>query len=40
MKRKKLKMAIKYRSMEKGVNDLKKYVKFVQDGRDVLDGKK
>ena len=30
----------KYRSMERGVNDLKKYVQFVQDGKDVMRGKK
>jgi hypothetical protein len=40
MKRKKLKMMTKYRSMERGVNDLKKYVQFVQDGKDVMRGKK
>lgn len=39
MKRKKLKMMSKYRSMERGVNDLKKYVQYVQDGKDVLRGK-
>ena len=36
MKRKNLKMAIKYRRMERGVNDLKAYVKYVQDVKNVL----
>jgi hypothetical protein len=37
MERKKLKMVRKYRSMERGVNDLKSYVKFIQDAKDVLE---
>ena len=36
MKRKKLKMARKYRSMERGVNDLKNYVKYIQEAKEVL----
>jgi len=37
MARKKLKMVRKYRSMERGVNDLKSYVKYIQDAKDVLE---
>jgi len=36
MTRKKLKMARKYRSMERGVNDLKNYVKYIQEAKEVL----
>jgi hypothetical protein len=37
MKRKKLKMVTKYKSMEKGVNDLKLYVKYIQEAKDIYD---
>jgi hypothetical protein len=33
MERKRMKMVRKYKAMEKGVNDLKVYVKFVQDAK-------
>jgi len=37
MQRKKLKMKTKYRSMEKGVSDLKLYVKYIQEAKDIYD---
>jgi len=36
MKRQKLIMKKKYNSMERGVNDLKAYVKYTQDAKKIL----
>lgn len=36
MERKRMKMVRKYKAMERGVNDLKAYVKFVEDVKKVV----